>query len=212
MRRAVLVLVLLVVATAAAVAGEPSLAESGAPPEAIPQPLRDLLSPRGVEVSLDGAEPIAIWTRRDLGGSGREPKKLGVAFAEIPAGALVGAVRFPAPWVDYRGNEVTAGVYTARYAARPVDGYHMGVSIHRDFLLLVPAADDREAGAMSYGDLVEASRTMTGARHPAVMSLFPLPDGTQTPSTIRNELDRWMLATRIGSIPVGIVLRGEGEY
>ena len=51
-------------------------------------------------------------------------------------------VRIDGPWSDYKGNPIEPNVFTMRYGIRPEDGNHMGVSVHLDYVLLVPVAED----------------------------------------------------------------------
>jgi hypothetical protein len=96
------------------------------------------------------------------------------AFAAIGPGSLAGVLVLERPWRDYRDLEVPAGVYTLRYAVRPILKDHAGVSPYRDFLLLVPAAldDGRERDADAWRS---ASRGLTSPTHPAVLALVPTP-------------------------------------
>lgn len=195
-------------ATAASLGIEPA----GPPPEALAAPLRAALAPNGVRAVPDAGPALEIWPVRELaaGGPGGSPT-LGVAFPELATGSLVGVLRLSRDWTDYRGDAVPAGLYTLRYAVQPDDGYHMGVSLYRDFLLLLPAADDSDpAVTPPYDTLVEASRVARSARHPAVLALFPT-ESAVSPRPAENDLDQPMLALPVGSLTLGLVVAGTGD-
>jgi hypothetical protein len=126
------------------------------------------------------------------------------ALAEPSPGTLVGALRVDSSWTDYRGGRVGRGTYTLRYAMQPILKEHAGVSPHREFLLLVPAAsDDGEDGDPARW--VAASRGVSSATHPAVLALFPATSsaGDRLETTATGEL---VLAP--ASSRTGLVVRG----
>ena len=127
------------------------------------------------------------------------PEKLEVAFPQLSPGTLIGTLELVAPWTDARGTEIAAGKYAVRYALRPNDGNHMGVSDYRDFLVLIPSADDPGAAARpEYEALMALGRKTTGGRHPAVMGLAP-----------STEADKKI---HVGELVVGVLLKNEGDH
>lgn len=100
------------------------------------------------------------------------------AWASVPEGALVGAVRISSAFRDIRGRVIKPGVYTLRYGIQPDNGDHLGVSPHRQFLLVSPAADDQNAAPQGHEGTVELSKAAIGGSHPAVWSIDP-PAATQ---------------------------------
>ncbi len=163
---------------------------------------------------VSGVEPQAeFWMRQHVplqeNGSGAA---MGVTFAGFSKSLLIGVVRFPSDWSDYRNRPIPAGVYTLRYALQPEDGNHLGTSIYRDYLVLVPAAADSDPDAgYSFGHLVELSRQASRTNHPAILSLFPIYDEVATPALMKNEIDQWTLAVSVDSVLVGMVVQGHGE-
>jgi hypothetical protein len=142
-----------------------------------------------------------------------------IAFPGLSVGTLVAVVRFPSDWSDFRGTPIKAGTYTLRYGLHPEDGNHMGVSTYRDFLLLVPAAQDTSgARALSYDDLVKASKLATGKPHPAVMALAPV-SGQSLPDVVTDDQGfvtvEAKLQTNVGgqkqSLPIGMTLVGKSD-
>jgi hypothetical protein len=87
-------------------------------------------------------------------------------------GELIGALRFPRKGADFRGQDIAAGVYTLRYGNQPVDGNHVGTFDTRDFLLMVPAADDQSPATVAEADLFKESAQSAGSTHPAIMPLL----------------------------------------
>ena len=89
--------------------------------------------------------------------TGAAPEQVagGLTYREIQPTTVVGAVRFPQAWSDYRKQKIPAGVYTLRLAVQPENGDHMGTAPYNDFLLLSPAAKDTSADAMEPKELHE---------------------------------------------------------
>ena len=56
------------------------------------------------------------------------------------------------------GAVIKPGVYTLRYGVQPDNGDHLGVSPHRQFLLISPAADDRNPAPQGHDGTVELSK------------------------------------------------------
>ena len=106
------------------------------------------------------------------------------AFALAP-GEFVGVISFPHGAKDFRGQAIKAGTYSLRYELMPNDGNHMGVAPERDFLLLVPLANETSTATITSGALLTASSAAAGTSHPAVFLLLaPLEvEKTPTPST-----------------------------
>jgi len=71
----------------------------------------------------------------------------------VPEGTLVGAVKLGADVRDIRGHLMKAGVYTLRYGIQPKNEDHLGVSPFRSFLLVSPAAVDKDPAARDHQDV-----------------------------------------------------------
>lgn len=193
---------------------EPALEAAEALPPGLPDSLRAALAQPGHRVTKDGKVLAELWLRSGpppLGGANEGA--LAVEFGALASSALVGVVRFPQAWIDYRDTELPPGVYTMRYWVQPADGDHMGVSQYRDFLLLSPVADDADADAdFEQEPLLELSQKASGRVHPAVIALFPVyeePAGGA--ALVRNDLDQLMLAVEGADRTYGFVLEGHGE-
>lgn len=198
---------LLTLLAAAGAAAALEVAAAGPPPRELSAEMRAALAGEGARAG----EGFEIWLRREpglaTGGSGG----LGAAFGTLGEGALVGALRLSAGWRDYRGQSVPAGVYTLRFALLPEDGYHMGVSTYRDYLLLVPAAEDPDpAATLGFDRLVALARESSGTRHPAVLSLVPAGE-VEAPAATESDQGQPVLALPFGELTLGLVVAGTGE-
>jgi hypothetical protein len=160
-----------------AFAAEPNLSakvEKTAPPDALAEPVRKLLDEQALVVRDGDAEVMTVWFRTEIPvRATAEQVKNGLTYREIPEGALVGAIRFPAKFTDFRKQEIAAGVYTLRFAVQPDIGDHTGTAPHPDFCLMCQAKEDRSADAIEKKKLIEVSSLVNEGRHPAVLLLWP---------------------------------------
>jgi hypothetical protein len=179
-------------------------------PGEIRSELREVLG-TGFQVSIDGKATMELWPSKEIALRPQEKAILGAHYGQIVEGALVGLVRVPEKWMDFRGKPVAAGTYSLRYGVEPADGNHMGVSEYRDFLLLVPIASDALPKAVPERDaLYSWSRKATGTNHPAVMSLVPVPEGSSLPSA--TSADGLVTASfKAGSLTLAAVVKGHAE-
>ncbi len=172
--------------TAAGPAALQAKAESLDPPTELAAPVAKLLGKDAVVVADgDGDAVLTIWFRAEVPAKATaEQVKNGLTYREIPEGTLVGAVRFARPFVDYRKQEIAAGVYTLRFAVQPDVGDHLGTAPHPEFLLLSPAAKDDSADPLDGKTLVKLSSASTGGDHPGVMLLFPYTGADAGPNVV----------------------------
>ncbi len=196
-------------------AAEPQLAKTDtAPPEAVSVEIGKVLGGGALLVTAEGKTLAEFWLRDEVPVMEPASEELGVGFGQLAQGTLLGVVRLGESWSDYKDNPISAGVYTLRYAVEPADGNHMGVSLYRDFLLLIPVSDDATVEvSWSPDDLVGKSLPATGTPHPAVLALFPIWEELSEPGLVRNEMDQLTLAVPVGSISpaLGLVVEGHGE-
>ena len=136
-----------------------------APPDLAPA-FASLMSKQGYKVSGPSGPYCEIWFRSSLP-AGTKSSEDSVAFPTIPHGALMGAIRFPGQAADRRGQQIKAGTYTLRYSRYPVNGDHLGVAPQRDFLVLVPAGEDKDPNATpGFDELMAMSKKASGTPHP----------------------------------------------
>ena len=145
-----------------------------APPAALSGAIRVALDDQGYRVLDDQGKPYAdLWLRRAVPASSKPSGPKGaVLFPFLEEGELLGALRFAAEGHDYRDQSITKGVYTLRYGLQPVNGDHLGVSVNRDYALLLPAAKDKDLPSLKKKVLEERSAESAGSSHPAVLILF----------------------------------------
>jgi hypothetical protein len=111
--------------------------------------------------------PVKSWqTTADF-------KSTGAVNYPFEFGELLGVIRFARSGGDFRGQKIRKGAYTLRYGLQPQDGNHVGTSDTRDFVVLVPAADDGDPGPLEKEKLFKESTGASGTAHPAILSLLP---------------------------------------
>jgi hypothetical protein len=168
-------------------------------PTEIAAPIAAKVAPGGVRVTANGTT-ITFWWVKDLPGA---------SWKDVPEGTLVGAVKLDADVRDIRNHLMKAGVYTLRYGVQPATDDHFGVSPFRDFLLLSPAAVDKDPAVVDHDHLVDLSKQTLGAKHPAVWSIDP-PAAKDGPlSVYTTDLGHKSLIVEVGQLKFGIVLIGK---
>lgn len=179
------------------------------PPSELAPAVRALMTPAAVAVQ-NGSTILEFWWVTKLDAS-----PPGQGWSAVPEGALVGAVRVSEPYRDIRGRRIKPGVYTLRYALQPMNGDHLGVSPHREFLLVCPASADTSAASAGYQGTVDLSKQTTGAAHPAVWSIDPPVSTAQPLNTYSNEAGHqgvvFQVQTSNGALTFGLILIGKIE-
>ena len=182
--------------TAAAADGKPAVKVEATPlPKELAEPIRKLLDDRAMIVTgADGKVLCTVWPRKAL------EAKAGAAgaptYASLEETTVMGAVRFPDVWSDFRKYKIKPGVYTLRLAIQPMDGDHMGTAPYNEFCLLVPAAIDKAPDLLDPTELHEKSFKATGRKHPGIMLLFPNLKPAGAPTVEAKPLDTWVLSYR----------------
>lgn len=186
---------------------DPSVSES----------VRAALDERGYRVRLaDGSVYCDIWFRREVALQAKADIP-GALYTEWPESTLIGVISFAQATNDFRGQAIKAGIYTLRYALHPADGNHMGISPYRDFLLLVPVAEDRDASAkIPFDQLVKMSARAAGTNHPASLSLTSAEGQKDFPSVTVGEADRIIVAVKLKTTsgaerPIALIVKGIAE-
>ena len=141
---------------------------SDKPPAELAPAIVSLLGANGARVGV-GDATLDIWWVQSIGGDGP-------GWSGVESGTLVGAVRVTGPFKEIRGKVVAPGVYTLRYGQQPQNGDHLGISPYRDFLLLSPAAVDKDSKALGFDGVVALSKQVIGTSHPASLSIDPPED------------------------------------
>jgi hypothetical protein len=148
--------------------------EKLAPPKGIAEPIRKLLDEHALVVRNSRDVVMRVWFRTEIPVKATaEQIQNGLTYREIPQGTLVGAVELPAPFTDYRRQELPSGVYTLRFALQPDIGDHTGTAPQPDFCLFVACDDDKSVEEIEVKKLIELSSKVNDGRHPAVLLLWP---------------------------------------
>jgi len=166
-----------------------------AAPDSVAADLAATLSPTGLSVIRGEKRNVCNLWFSQAWDAKADFKPSETVLYPFEVGQLIGVVEFKRTGADFRGQEIASGVYTLRYGLQPVDGNHVGTSITRDFLVLVPADQDTATAKIPEADLFELSRQASQSTHPAIFSLLrPQADAEKTPELIHDEQhDLWSL-------------------
>ena len=150
-----------------------------------------------------GPGSLDVWLVDKLESSG------GPGWSGVDSGTLVGAVRVTGEFKEIRGKVVKPGVYTLRYGLQPQNGDHLGISTFREFLLLSPAAIDKDPKVLGFDGVVALSKEVIGTAHPASLSLDPPEDAPGAVlSTYKNEHGHEGVVLQIGAVKFGLIVSG----
>lgn len=164
-----------------------------------------------------GAATLDLWlvaTLESTGGADSTPPRTDRAagapgWSGVDSGTLVGALRVAGEFKEIRGKVVKPGVYTLRYGLQPQNGDHLGISTFREFLLLSPAALDRDPKVLGFDGVVALSKEVIGTAHPASLSLDPPEDAPGAVlSTYKNEHGHDGVIVQIGAMKFGLIVSG----
>ena len=165
------------------------------PPAGLGSGVKGTLDIQGYRVLDPKGKPLAdVWLRKGAPASAKPSGPKGaVLYPVLAEGELLGAVKFASEGHDYRDQTITPGVYTLRYGLQPVNGDHLGVSVNRDYVLLLPAAKDTDKADLPRKMLETTSADSVGTTHPAVLLLLPAPEKAPESMTMVNDetLNTW---------------------
>jgi hypothetical protein len=148
-----------------------------AAPEGLAKEVRDALGKTGYRVVDSGGKTICeLWLRAPLPVIDKFVPQNDVEYP-IEPGTLIGALRFPQTSSDYRKQTIKQGTYTLRYGQQPQDGNHIGTAQNRDFVMAIPAANDKSPDALPQEKATDMSKKASGTTHPAIFSLLPAKKG-----------------------------------
>jgi hypothetical protein len=201
----------LLFATAAVQGQQYKADKAGPPPPELASGITRALQQTGFQISANGAAYCDIWFRTSLpssaGSNEQKATPSNVTLAHIPQGALLGVVRFNGNGSDRRGQTIQAGVYTLRYGIMPANDSHQGAARQRDFLLLTPAAEDRDVNATpSFDALLAMSRKASRTAHPAVLSFWKA--DADSPGFGQQGDGDWVLQSKVGDTPIAVIVVG----
>lgn len=151
-----------------------------------------------------GEATLEIWLVRQLEKNGDGP-----GWSSVESGTLAGAFRVSGSFKEIRGKVVKPGVYTLRYGQQPQNGDHLGISTFREFLLISPAALDKDPKVLGFDGVVALSKEVIGTAHPASLSIDPPEDAPGVVlSTYQNESGHDGVVVQIGPIKFGLIVSG----
>jgi hypothetical protein len=184
---------------------------AGPPPQELAPAISQALQKDGAKiVAANGTVFCEVWFRTSLPKASKSTEE-SVTLPTLAHGTLMGAIRFPAQGADRRGQAIKPGVYTLRYTLQPVNGDHVGASPQRDFLAMVPAADDKDlTSTPNFDALMGMSKKASGTAHPAVLSIWNS-TAQSFPSFGKEGENDWVLNVKAGDTPVAVILVGKVE-
>jgi hypothetical protein len=167
-----------------------------APPKELSADVGKALSETGYQVTAGGKVVCDVWLAKEWPAKAKFTPSLSMLYP-LESGELLGAIRYPKKAGDFRNQDIRAGVYTIRFGLQPEDGNHVGTSMTRDFLVLIPAAKDVKPARI--GDvmaLFKQSAAVTGATHPAILAMLAVPEDGKSPA-VRHLEDRELWSLRL---------------
>jgi hypothetical protein len=191
------------------------------PPKELKESISKLLGDQSVQfLDPKGSVICQLWFRKEVPAEATaEQIKTGLTYRELKETTLLGAVKFSQTWKDYRKKTIKPGVYTLRLGFQPMDGFHMGVSTHQEFCLLVAAGMDTKPDTMELKTLQQLSIKSMGVTHPGVLMLFPNDKPKATPQFVGKGENHWVLNVKLdvvvggkktpGGLGLGMTLIGE---
>ncbi|MDB5384398.1 MAG: hypothetical protein JWM11_44, partial [Planctomycetaceae bacterium] len=141
----------------------------GAPPKGLSEKIAAQLGENAYRVIGPKGPVCEIWLVKEMPVKDEFKTTLQVKYPLTP-GQLLGAVHLPTSGaeLDFRGQELPAGVYTLRYGQQPQDGNHLGTSDVSDFGLACSAELDQDPATIpGIKDLFKLSAKASGTAHPA---------------------------------------------
>jgi hypothetical protein len=205
--------ILALVMAAPAAAQEPYKLEklNEGPPAGLASGVKGTLEAQGYRVvNSQGKSFVDIWLRKGAPASAKPSgAKAAVLFPVLTEGELIGAVKFTTEGHDYRDQTITPGVYTLRYGLQPINGDHLGVSVNRDYVLLIPAAKDTDVADLPRKKLEQRSAESVGTTHPAVLLLLSAPEKLPDSPTMVNDS---MLNTWGAILSLPLEVKGEASH
>jgi len=173
--------------------------DSAAPADEISPEIAALLQPGGFKVVKGESRTVCeIWLAKEWP-IAPEAKTTQEVLYPLTSGQFIGIARYPRKGADFRDQEIPSGVYTLRYGHQPVDGAHVGTSPTRDFLLLLPAAQDRDPKVLEYKPLTTASKATSGTAHPAILCLHKAATSGEPLALLENAEHEWTIARFTGT-------------
>jgi len=198
-----------ILTASALVAQDYKMQSGGAPPDEVGA-LKAAIEAKSTKVvDASGKVYCELWMRSTPAPAGKSTEE-NITMPEVIHGTFFGVIQFPNGGADRRGQPIKPGFYTLRYSNFPITGDHQGVAPQRDFFVVTKLSDDTDpASTPKFDALMTLSRKGSGGTHPLILSIWK-PDTFAAGFTKEGEHD-WVLQTKVGSLPIAIILIGRGE-
>lgn len=172
--------------------------EKADPPKELSDAVRAVLSNQAMNVFDEKGNVLCtVWPVKSLDTKADAGKEL--KYSHIEESTILGAVKFPNEWKDYRKQKIKPGVYTLRLGIQPMDGDHMGTAPYGEFALLSPAADDTKTDLLEAEELHKLSAKSATRKHPAMMLLFPNKMPPESPAIEAKPKEHVVLSYRVSA-------------
>lgn len=184
-------------------AADPHKLESfrGTPPKGLSEKVLAQLGETAYRVSGPNGPVLEVWFVKEVPVLENFKPSLTVKYP-FASGQLLGVVALPTAGaaLDFRGQELPAGVFTLRYGLQPQDGNHLGTSDVSDFGLACAAELDQDPVAISdIKSLFKISAKAAGSAHPAIFQLAPPPTEPYAETVLQHNDDKdlWILRVNL---------------
>jgi hypothetical protein len=185
---------------------------AGAPPTELDSTVVSVLQKEGVRIKDGEKTVMELWFVQKPA-TAAPTSESNVSITTVPHGAFMGVVRFTQNGQDRRGQTMKPGLYTLRLSFFPPDGNHQGVADQRDFLILSPAAADKDVKATpDYAALMPVSMKASGTPHPAVLSIWKADAASFKPGVEKEGEHDYVLRHKIGDLPIALIVAGTFEH
>lgn len=194
------------------------------PPKGLSDKIAAQLDENAVRVIGPNGPVCEIWLIKEVATKDDFKPTLTIKYP-FTSGQLLGAVRLPTAGaaLDFRGQELAAGVYTLRYGLQPQDGNHLGSSDTSDFGLACSAELDKDpAPVAKIPDLFKLSAKASGSAHPAIFQMIPPPAEPYKETVLKHNADKdlWILRTnfhakvkgKTADLPTQLVVVGTSDH
>jgi len=187
--------------------GQYTAEQAGPPPADLSPEIVAALGGTGYKIVGSGGATYAELWFRNSSVDGPVTGELEVSWNTVAHGTLIGAIRYPGKGEDRRGQVIQPGVYTLRFSFYPMNGAHQGLEPSRDFLILSPAAIDRDPTATpKFAELMQMSRHASHTQHPAVLSCWKAEDDWH--AGLAQVGEDWVLSVKVGETKISVIVKG----
>lgn len=184
---------------------------AGPPPAELSDTVKSALPAEGARiVNAKGETVMELWFATASFPTVGEPE-MNATLGNVKHGVFAGVVRIGKGVQDRRGDGIKPGVFLLRLSFHPIDGSHQGIAPQRDFLILTnPATDKDISTAPSFKDLMTMAGEVSGTTHPRSLSCWKQEEDFKPGLHQEGERD-WVLHTRIGGLPVVVIVVGQAS-